>query len=194
MPFNYVLSKEFDPGSLTASQKAKRFTLKAPSARGRKLSTSSTGSTESTKSMSALSEESDDDDSNKLSFDFVPYLKTRAKDFLNNYAKHSHGIMSKEVLKKFYEDGKFENYELNKAANNLITEIIENTNVKGNDSEKEEKIRDELIKLIKERYNTNLNEKHRIKSFFVKKLEGGKRKTSKKQRKTKKSKRATKKH
>jgi hypothetical protein len=193
MPLNFLSGVgRFSPGSLTESQKRRRFKIYAPAAtRNRKLSTSSTGSTgstESTKSMSTLSEKSDDDDDDKISFDFVPYLKSRAENFLNNYAKHSHGIMSKKVLENFKKDGKFGNAAADASAADLITEMKNSTNLIGTDDEKEKKIRDELIKLIKERYNTNLDKKHRITKILVKRLGG------RKTRKNKKLKRATRKH
>jgi len=190
MPLNFLSGVgRFSPGSLTESQKRRRFKIKVPTAtRTRKSSTSSTGSTESTKSMSTLSEESDDEADNKLSFDFLPYLKIRAEDFLNNYAKHSHGIMSKKVLEIFKEQGTFENSDADTAVKGLINEIKKDSNVTGTDAEKEKKIRDELIKLIKERYNTNLDKMHRITKMHVKRLGG------RKTRKSKKSKRATRKH
>jgi hypothetical protein len=190
MPLNFLSGVgRFSPGSLTESQKRRRFKIKVPTAtRTRKSSTSSTGSTESTKSMSTLSEESDDEADNKLSFDFVPYLKIRAEDFLNNYAKHSHGIMSRTILDNFKTTGKFGNSDADTAVARLINEMKKDSNVTGTDDEKEQKIRDELIKLIKERYNTNLDKKHRITKMHVERLGG------RKTRKSKKSKRATRKH
>jgi hypothetical protein len=185
----------FSPGTLTESQKRRRFKIGAPntktspSGRTRKLSTSSTGSTESTKSMSQLSEVSDDyNDDDKLSFEFLPYLKVRAEHFLDDYAKHSHGIMSKEVLNNFKTTGKFGNSDADTVVAGLIVEMKNSTNLKGTNDEKEQKIRDELIKLIKERYNTNLNKKHRITKIHVERLGG------RKTRKSKKSKRSTRKH
>jgi len=194
MPFNILSGVgRFSPGRLTESQKRGRFKIYAPAAtRTRKLSTSSTdstGSTESTKSMSTLSKNSDDENVDKLSFDFVPYLKVRAEHFLDNYAKHSHGIMSKKVLEIFKEKGTFGNSGADTAVSGLINEMKKDSNVTGTDDEKEQKIRDELIKLIKERYNNNLKYRHPHK-MLTNPLLGGKRKT----RKNKKSKRATRKH
>jgi hypothetical protein len=192
MPFNFLSGVgEFDPKRLTKSQKARRFKIKAPTARTRKLSTSSTGSTGSTKSMSTLSEESDEV-GNKLSFDFVPYLKLRAEYFLDNYAKRSHGIMSKKVLENFKKKGTFGNTKADDAVAELIDEIKNSTNIRetGDEKEQNKRIRDELIELIKERYNTNLDKKHTFTTGLYADRLGGKRKT----RKNKKSKRGTCKH
>jgi hypothetical protein len=189
---------KFSPGSLTESQKRRRFKIVAPSGtRTRKLSTSSngsTGTTGSTKSIGTIYDDDDENDDdevgNKSSFEFVPYLKVMAEHFLDNYAKHSHGIMSRKVLNNFKETGKFENSAADTAVEGLINQMKKESNLTGtDDDEKEQKIRNELIKLIKERYNTNLDRRHTITHAFIPRL-GGKRKT----RKSKKSKRSTRKH